>query len=98
MKRWLVLIGSLLAVASFIVYLLFAIRRPAGDSVDVESESRDSPTVGMVIGPDSFGKLAVGMTESDIEAILGGPAGDYRTREGVAYVFKFSGQLPRVKP
>jgi hypothetical protein len=39
------------------------------------------------VGPASFDKLQIGMNESEVEAILGGPAGDYRTRPGVWYVF-----------
>jgi hypothetical protein len=98
MKRWIILFASLFVGAVLLMYLLFAIRRPARDSFDVESEDLDNPKVGMVIGPETFAKLVVGMSESEIVAVLGGPAGDYRAREEVSYVFKFAGQLPRVKP
>jgi hypothetical protein len=36
-------------------------------------------------------KLEIGMCESEIARVLGGPAGDYRTQEGIAYIYAVSG-------
>jgi hypothetical protein len=43
------------------------------------------------VQPESFDQLKLGMNENEIEAILGGPPGDYRRRADIGYLFSSSG-------
>ncbi len=45
--------------------------------------------------PEISEKLKLGMTEKDVEAVLGGPAGNYTTRPDVFYVHLSSGVVSR---
>jgi hypothetical protein len=78
------LVGLVLALATLVAVLLVMRKSPAPCPVDV--------------GPASFDKLKIGMSESEIEAILGGPAGDYRTRAGVWYMFVGPGLYSKDDP
>jgi hypothetical protein len=80
MKRGMILLGSLLTLAASMVALGVATwwgSRPC--PVDVRLETCYA--------------LKPGMSESEVEAVLGGPAGDYRTRKHVGYLFAVSGWL-----
>ena len=73
MRRRITLLGSLSVLAMSIVTLGVATHSPAPCPVEVR--------------PETYGQLKVGMSEREIEAILRGPPGDYRTRKDVSYLF-----------
>jgi hypothetical protein len=43
---------------------------------------------------ETFEQLKAGMSEGEFEAILGAPAGDYRTRKDDSYLFPAPGTFP----
>jgi hypothetical protein len=76
-RRRIVPVCIILAFAVSILALRVAGRGPVPCPVDVRPETAE--------------RLEVGMTEGEIEAILGGPAGDYRTRNDIGYFFGLVG-------
>jgi hypothetical protein len=80
MKRWAIRLGSLLVLALSIVGVRLAAHAPAPVPVHFQAER--------------FGELKAGMSENEIAAILGVPAGDYRTRNDVHYLFDCIEHVP----
>jgi hypothetical protein len=73
MKRCLILLIGVLAVAGSLGLVRMAWWGTRDCPVDVRPETR--------------AKLQIHMSEKEVEAILGGPAGDYRTRPNIDYAF-----------
>jgi hypothetical protein len=81
MRRRILLVCLLLALAGAFVARRFETPRPVPCPVDVRGET--------------FAKLKAGMREREFEAILGAPAGDYRTQKDGGYLFPGPGAMSR---
>jgi hypothetical protein len=81
MRRRIIFTAGMFALTVAAITLLVFNGRPEPCPVDVRYET--------------FSKLRDGMSEKEVEAILGGPAGDYTTGPNIAFVGTRGGLGPR---
>jgi hypothetical protein len=65
----------------------------AVSSIAVQVVTRSPTPCPVGLRPETSDKLELGMIEKDVAAILGGPAGDYRTQKDIGYLCAFSGPV-----
>lgn len=77
--------------------MLFKLILLAGIVIAFRFSPLGKPPILIDLSLEASGKLELGYTEQEIAAIVGGPAGDYRTDKSIGHLFAVVGTWPDLK-